>query len=658
MQQDKVFNVDQLDDTIFGNIVKRRFNEASAHWDKDQKLKTIREKNNKDYLAKYVEDQLVDTRYEEVYVDNRQFVSVRTVLPFLTARVTAPEVTPSAGDDIALQFAEDFEKAMQRHLEDQNGRGKVRLAVQDPLRGERVGWVKWRYDAALNDVVFEHIPAEAITVGKRSRLYDEPDFIRHTQKRTVSDLLSQFPDKEQKILELFGVEKGVPSQLEREYDINEDWIFINIDSKKQLIVGWSWQNFVFGKVTDPNWNDNGKNIIKQHMMPFAAINFLNDGSGWIDQTSFMEQAKWSQSNYNKRGQVIAESAKYGGTGVPIFAKDAISQKDVAKVRFSPIQRVLLNVTDVNKAFTTWQAQSLPQYIIEDQDRLSNSIDNIWAANATLRGQQSDNKTATQDVLNRNQAEGRLADPIDCIDDFMNRVYLLLAQMMYIYFDEKKFYNYLGDDGKFVSLVVSQTEIAKNLGITIAVKAGTSLPIDRAQKRATVIQLLQLNRIGTLAAYKELGIFDDPEKAFKDYLLEMSDPRALLGEVDKNTFDREASEDLQMVIGGKIPDERDELTPEYLNHLNEYLLTDKYKFLKTEQQAAVSQFIDAVIAKSDRLAAKLALQPMPGGLPPAGAPPPQDPNAPQPPPGADIAPVPPAGPPPALPTPPPAGIVSQ
>lgn len=654
MNNDSVFNVDQLSDVLFASMVKRRYAEATSHWNKDKKLSSVRAENNKQYLAKYVEDQLIDDRYEEVYVDNRQFVSVRTIVPFLTARVTAPEVTPSAGDDVALQFGEDFEKVMQKHLEDQMGRALVRLAVQDVLRGERVGWVKWRYDANLDDVVFEHVPADCITVGKRSKQFEEPDFIRHTQERSVGDLIRQFPDKEKKILELFSVAKGVPSQLEKLYTINEDWIFVDIGNKKELVVGYSYQNFVFGKTSDPNWKE-GKNILKRHMMPFAAVNFLNNGAGWIDETSFMEQAKWSQSNYNKRGQVIAESAKYGGTGVPIFAKGTIPQKDVAKIRFSPIQRVLLDTTDVNKAFTVWQQANLPTYIVEDKAELAASIDNIWASNAVLRGQQSENKTATQDILNRNQAEGRLSDPIDCIDDFMTRVYLLEAQMMYVYFDEKKFYNYLGSDGKFVSLVVSQTAIAKNLGITIAVKAGTSLPIDRAQKRATVMELLKLNRIGTLAAYKELNIFDDPEEAFKDYLLEMSDPRSLLGEVDKRVFDRDANEDLQMVIGGKIPDERDELSPEYLNHLNEYLLTDKYKFLKPNEQAAVSQYIDAVVQKASRLMNKLAMQPAPDVLAPQM---PQDPNAvdPNAPPGAQPQAPPVAGPPPALPTPPPASIL--
>lgn len=640
MDDDQIFNVDQMTDEVFGTMVKRRANEADSHWEQKYGLKNARSRNNRDYLAKYIDEQLIDERYQEVYVDNRQFTSVRTIVPFLTARITAVEVTPANGKDLAIQFAHNFEEVLQRHAEQQKGRPKVRLAVQDVLRGERVGALKWRYDKATNDVVLEHVPASSLLVGKRSKLYQEPDFVRHTQERTVGDIIRDFPHKEKKILELFGVQRGVQSQLEEIKEINEDWIWADIGGELKLMVGWSWNNFVFGKMLDPNWNPNGKNLIANSMVPFIFFNFLNNGSGYVDETSFMEQARYLQSNYNKRGQTIAESARYGGTGVPIFAKGAITQKDVAKIHFSPIQRVLLDTTDVSKAFTTWQAQDLPRFIVEDKYDDRNSIDNIWGTPNVFRGEQSKNNTATQDVLIRNQAEGRLADPVDLIDDSMTRFYQIEAQLMYRYFDEKRYYNYLGSDGKFVSVAVSQSEIGQNLDMCINVKAGTSLPIDRAQRRSTIMELLKMNKVGTLTAYKELGVFDDPEAAYKEYIIEQTNPQMSLEEVDKRVFDREASEDLQIVIGGKVPEEREDISPEYINHLTEWLLTDKYRMLqeKNPQRAgAVSQFIDAVITKAQRKADKLAMQtqPQPGqapgmpgapgqpqmpGMPPAGGPP--------------------------------------
>jgi hypothetical protein len=612
----KVFNVDNMTDVDFGDLVKRRAEESEGHWNKSQKLKTVRAENTKDYLAKYVEDQLIDGRYQEVYVDNRQFVSVRTILPFLTARITAPEVIPASSKDLAIQFADDFEQVLQLHAERQQGRPKIRLAVQDLLKGERIGILMWRFDKATNTLVLEHVPPGIITIGKRSKYLEEPDFLRHPIERSVGDLITMFPEKKTVILKLFNLSAETDptlEELDRVKTINMDWVWVVLDGKKQLLVGFSYQNTVFGKMKDPNWDEGGDNITDQPMMPYIFYNFLNDGKGWIDETSFMEQAHHSQVNYNKRGQTIAENAKYGGTGVPIFAKGAINQKDVAKIRFSPIQRILLDSTDLTKSFTTWQAQALPQYIFEDKTNLAESIDNIWAANAVLRGQQSENKTATQDLLNRNQAEGRMADPVDCIDDSMTRFYLLEAQLMYRYFDKEKYYNYKGNDGNFVSAVVSSKDIAKNLGIHITVRAGTSLPLDRAQRRATVMELLKLNKVGTLTAYKELGVFDDPEEAYKQYVMEQLDPKASLEEVDKQVFDREANEDIQIVLGGGIPDEREDITPEYVNYLNEWLLTDKFKLLqekKASTAARLSQFIDGILAKAQRKADKLALQPAP------------------------------------------------
>lgn len=620
MDKEKTIYFTEIDDPVWQNMVKRRRQEATGFWESDYSLKSVRAENNKQYLGTYIEDQLIDERYEEVYLDNRQFTSVRTIVPFLAARITAAEVVPANSNDLSLQFAADFEEVLQKHAAKQKARARVRLAVQDVLKGERVGVLKWRYDATLNTVALSHVKPSSLVIGKRSKLLEEPDYIGETLQLSIGDLCRMFPDKQAKIYELFGIQKGLPSQIEKMYDIDEDWLWVDTGDKKQLVVGWSYNNFCFGKITDPNWNENGKNIIDQPMVPYIFFNFLNDGSSLIDQTSFIEQGKWLQVNYNKRGQVIAESAKYGGTGVPIFAKGAIPQKDVAKIRFSPIQRILLDTADVGKAFTTWQAQNLPQFIVEDKYDLRNSIDNIWGTPNILRGEQSDNNTLGQDIMIRDQAEGRLSDPIDCIDESMTRFYLLEAQLMYRYFDEKKFYNYLGNDGKFVSIAISQEDIAKNIGIQIDVKAGTSLPIDRAQRRATIMKLLEINRVGTLTAYKELGVFEDPEAAYKEFMLEQADPAASLEDVDKQVFNREANEDLQLVIANKQPEEREDLEDEYIAYLTEWLLKDKYKLLQEKNPEAanrVSSFVDSVIEKASRKADKLAMQPAPetGMVPP-------------------------------------------
>jgi len=606
----------KISDIEFADLVQKRNRESVSHWDKEKSLKSVREKNNKEYLGKFVEEQLVDERYQDIYSDNRQFTSVRTIVPFLAARVTAPEVTPANGNDLSVQFAEDFEQVLQKHADKQNARAQVRLAIQDLLRGERVGVIKMRLDGAKNTIIFERVKPSNLVIGKRSKLFEEPDYVGETIKKTIGEMLRMFPDKEDKIRKLFGIpsEGKIPLLvIQKEYKLTEEWMWVDTGESVDLVVGWRWQNEVIGKIEDPNWNKNGKNLIECQMVPYIFFNFLNDGSGYIDETSFMEQAHNLQTNYNKRGQTIADNAKYGGTGVPIFSKKAIDQKNAAKIKFSPVQRVLLDSDDVGRSFTTWKSDNLPQYIVEDKYDDRNSIDNTWGTPNVFRGEQSKNNTLGQDVIVRDQAEGRLSDPVDCIDDSMTRFYQLLAQMMYRYFDEKKFYNYKGNDGKFVSIAITNAEIAKNIGLEINVKAGTSLPIDRAQKRATVMKLVEIGKVGTLTAYKELGIFDDPEAAYKEYVTEQVDPAASISEVDKKVFSREAYQDLLTVLAGKKPEEREDINEDYINFLTNWLLTDKYMILqqsKPEAAAKISEFVDGVIAKAQRKLDKMQLQPQP------------------------------------------------
>lgn len=606
-----IFDLNTPDVTLAG-MVTRRANEAEAYWNKRFNLKKVRKDNEKLYNTEYIKDWLVDKRYENVFADNRLFVATRTVLPFITGRLTQPEVVPANGSDIAIQFGKDFERVMVELAENAYARDKVKLALQDLLAGQRVGVCKWIYNPAKDCLELCHIEPKAIIVDGKTPLHEEPKFVQESQHRTLGELLRQFPDKQEVLYRLLKIQKGVPSQLEKTYKITENWMFVDDDNgKEELVIVWMYQNEVLGKMTDPNWVKDGENILDYPMMPYIFFNFLNDGSGYIDQTSFIEQAQYSQKNYDRRGQTIAENAEYGGTGVPIFGKDAIKAETAAKVQFSPKQRILLDQTDVSKSFAVWNTGPLPQYIVEDKLDLRSNVDNIYGINNIARAEATNNNTLGQDLLLRDQSAGRLQELIDCVDNGMQRFYRIEAQMIYRYFDEDQFYNFIGDDGKFEEIIISHENLAKNAGIKIMVEAGTSLPVDREQKRATAIELLKMGRLGTLRGYKELGL-DEPEEAFKEYTLEKIYPMGQLTTVEDDMFDRQAEQDLITVIGGEEPPERDDVTDSYVNHLNEYLLTNKFNKLKTDEQKRVVDFIQGVIAQAQAKVQKMSQQ-QPTGL---------------------------------------------
>lgn len=618
----------KLSDITLSGMVRRRANTVSAHWESKYNLKKVREQNKKLYDTSYVKDLVLDDRYEDIFADNRMFVAVRTILPFITGRITMPDTIPGNGDDLSLQFADDFKRILVEQAEEVYGKEKIKLAVQDLLAGQRVGVLKWCYDAERGCLALEHLDPGTVLISHTTKLYEEPDFVQQTEERSIGDIVRQFPNAKDDVFIKFQIQKGVPSQLEKRVSITETWMKYDDGVKPKIIVVFMLDDLVLGKMTDPNWvNAKGKqNLIDYPMMPFVFINFLNDGSSYIDHTSFIEQAQYNQKNYDKIGQRITEDAQFGGIGVPVFGKGAIKQGEAAKIRFSPIQRVLLDVPDVNKSFTTWQSAPMPTFIPDFGYDSRSNVDNIFGINNLMRGESSDDKTLGQDVLLRDQSQGRQQEQVDCILSAMRRFYMLEGQLIYRFFDEDHFFKFLGDDGQFEELVISQKKIADNIGLRIKVMPNSNLPEDRAQLRATVLELAKINKIGTLRLYKALGI-EDPDQAFKEFLLEQIDPGSLIGEVDKRIFDREAEEDLQLVIGGKIPKERDDTSEAYLNYLNEYLLTHKYEQLKPDEQQRVSFFVQATVLMAQQKLAKLQAQepapqpPLPpGNLPPGAVPP--------------------------------------
>lgn len=611
-----IFDVSLSDDVIKG-IVVRRAEEARSHWNKEYDLDKVRETNKKIYTAEYVKEMIRDERFQQIFSENKVFIAVRTVLPFATRNITKPDIVPANEDSLSLQFALDFSKILVEMGDDEFARGKVKLALQDLLMGMRVGILKHVFDVQAGKWRLEHCDPASVIIGKRARLYDEFDFIQHTQERTIGDLVRDFPDKKQEIYKLHEIQKGTPAQLEKVVKITENWIFIDDDSQRKLaVVFMDGDSLVLGKMADPNWIERAKdNVIDEHMVPFVTFNILNDGSGYIDHTSFIEQAEHSQRQFNERGNTIAVNASYGGTGVPVFGKGAIKAETAAQVQFNPTQRIILDIEDVGKGFTTWTSGQLPNFILEDKNSSGQAVLDAFGTNNIQSGGDSDTKTLGQDVLSRNQAEGRQQEAIDAIEYSMLRHYKLQSQLVYRYIDEDKQYNFKGEDGKFESLVISQQRIAKNLGIKIKIKIGSGVPADRSQEIAQAFKLLEYKRIGTRRLYKILNL-DEPDEAYKEYLQEMLMPAQDIQEMNEEIYSREADEDLQMVIGGKQPEDREDITEEYIQHLNDYLMKQQYEQLPQAAQQRVSQFVAEVIAQAERKLLKLSTQQ------PVGPPPPQ------------------------------------
>lgn len=586
-------------------MLDRRIGESKDYWNKEFKLEHVTKQNEKLYLGRQVSDQDDDAEATTPSLDNRIFSSVRTIVPYVTTRITEPEVYPSSNAQSAKKFAEDYEKALFVFAEEENTKEKMKFALEDGIIRRR-GYLKLRYDAVRKKfATIEFVPAESIVMDHKAKKYEEPRYFRHYLEKSIEDLLVMFPDMKAKIYEAFHIDENATKKtLEEEHTINEDWLFVpDPEEGLDLLVNWNYDGMPLGSMRDPNWRYGKSNMLDYHMMPLVFVNVLSDGRTYIDKTSFVEQAKYLQLNVDERSEQISKNAGYGNIGMPVVDSAALADDQSQYITFEPDTVLELDVANtgansVNEVFTTWKAQPLPRDVYEDKLDSRNGIDNAFGTPNVFRGEQSKNNTLGQDVLVRDQAFGRQQEIVDAIDAAMGRLYLLAAQFMLVYGDEEMLFRFVGEDGEFDYIIMNSDDLDTN--VQIRVKSGTSMPIDRAQRRATADNAAQHGMIDPLT-YWEIMDEGNAEKYAKRLMDYQTDPASFLKDTDENVFNRDAFVDIDIIKKGGEPPFREDLPKEYFDHLNRYILSgdmDNPENLGVKD--AMTAFIDAQLARGQKM----------------------------------------------------------
>lgn len=546
---------------------------SDSHWKgKDYKLDKVDKENEKLYLGRQVSDD-DDGSDENLSLDNRIFSSIRTIVPYVTKRITQPEVYPSSNSDAAKKFAEDFEKVLHKKAELEKLKPKIKFALEDAIIRRR-GYLKPRYDAATgNFCKIEYVPAESIIIDHNAKPYEEPRYFRQPLKKSVDDLLAMFPGMAKEIKSAFKIDQNSPRTKYTElHTINEDWAFMPIEGKMELLVCWNYNKQPLGVIKDPNWRDDLPNFLPHHMMPLIFLNVLNDGRSHIDKTSYVEQAKYSQMTIDKRGRQISKNAGLGSVGMPVVDVEAISDEQSQYLQYEEDTVLVLEVPEgktIHDVFDKWQASPLSSEVYQDKEAAIEAVNNAFGASTINQGGESDNKTLGQDVLLRDQSQGRQQDIVDAIDNAMERLYLFIAQFMLVYGNEEELFKLVGENGQFDYIIMNTESLDTNA--EIQVKSGTSMPIDNAQRRATADAASQRAMIDPLTYWE---IMDEPnaEKYAKRVVEFTADPMALIKDADEQVFDRDAYVDIQIVKSGGQPPYREELPKQYFDYLNKFALS--------------------------------------------------------------------------------------
>jgi hypothetical protein len=591
-----------------------RVGESKTFWDGNKyNLEKVTADNEKWYYGRQVSDE-DDGENDNLSLDNRIFSSIRTIVPYVTTRITEPEVYPSSNGEAAKHFAQDFEKALHIKADKEKIKQKLKFALEDAVVRRR-GYLKPRYDAATrNFCMVEYVPAESIIMDHKAKSYEEPRYFRHCLEKSAEDLVVMFPEMEARILETFKIQdKTDRTKMAEIHKINEDWFFTPVTQTDEdgkvyrdldLVVCWNYNKVAFGVIQDPNWRYDADNFLDYHMMPLVFVNVLNDGRTYIDKTSFVEQAKYQQNTINNRGKQIGENASLGSIGMPVVDSAALADDQSQYLTYEEDTVLELDVTNagkqsINDVFTTWKASALSPDVYNDKTDAIAGVQNAFGASNVMQGNQSENNTLGQDELLRDQSMGRQQEIVDAIDAAMQRLYLLMAQFMLVYGDEDELFRFTGENNTFDYIIMNTSSLDTNA--EIRVKAGTSMPIDKPQRRATADKAAAQGMIDPLTYWE---IMDEPnaEKYARRVMDYKANPVAFLKDTEEELFNRDAFVDIEIIKQGGTPPFRDDLPKEYFDYLNQFVVSGNLESPKIpiETRQAISQFIDQQLARAQKM----------------------------------------------------------
>lgn len=691
-----------VNDSNLLTLIRKPLQDSDTYWNKTKKLDDVRAENMSLWLPEHWKNRDVyDFQEDYLYQDPKVFTSVETIASVVNSRIPQPNVMPGQDNMISRQLSQDLQKVLFAHSEKYRISDIFRIAVRNLLI-KRIGYVKLRFDQSLGeygDIVPEFVLPEDIVVDQDARWGDVPRFIaQRVRNKTGEELCAMFPDAKQQIYAMLGVNRvnksgdlvAYKTQLGQKRNIWEVW-FRYYDQKEQKYAGglaYTDENLqrVLGKMRNPNWNyeDYQKkgecaNLLDFAEPPFMPINYLNDGSSYIDLTTMVEQAASLQRILDRRGFQIMDNADQSGSGL-VFNTMMITKEEMAKLIGSPDERIGVK-GDVSKAVTRVPPPPLPAYTIEDRNDAREEIDNIFATHDITRGAQSGSKTLGQDQMQQGQDYTRMDDIARAVERMAAKYYRYLAQMMKVYYTEDHWFRATGEDGQF-DFVMMRSDMIED-GVDVNVEAGSTLPPNKDAQLKFASDLVAPGMIDPLSLYEvgQGGTLPSPKKMLERLIKWKTDPGSFMTDVQSEDIDRNAFMDIQILLRGDMPEPRDEISPEYLKFLNTYMTSSgdfmkqpdliKHLFIEwakicqetaqKQMQAMMSQLPseeDMAATNQKALAQSQLEQQMGGGAPPQPGGQPGQPSQPgQPPEAAPPQGQPPVAPPQGSPTAPAAPAVN-
>ena len=605
----------KLSDEEIIRIIGKRVEDSEQFWNRELKLDEVRKRSEKYWLNDSVDESDL-YEYQIPYKNNRMLVDIETLLAVVLMQKAEPMVMEAQDTDASRQLAQDLQTVLLGLYEDLYLKQKLTLVARHLLVGLRLGVLKYRWnpyvgmrqpDGSMSGAIeVSVVRPQRVVLEEGSSDPDNVGLVAEYIPATIEELVNKYPDKKDELFRQFGISRGVRTQMARQVGYMEIWFeFYDENGDKKSATCWKCKDVVLDKMLNPNWKYSEKdpitgeeitpfNFFDRAKHPYIFFNHLNLGKHAIDDTSLAEQAQPLQDILNKRGRQIVENADQATAGL-VGNKEMISEESLSKLTGDPGEKIMV-AGDVNKAVSRLPYNPLPNYVVQDKTDARNEIDNMFGANAAIRGEvQKGDQTLGETVLSQRANMGRSQTIADSLENGMDKLYKALTQMIVVFWDEPQKIRYVGQEGKTTFTEFSSGKIEP--GTQVRVKAGSLIPRDKVAERQATMQLAQMLDPLSLAEGLDKP---NPKEFAKRLVLFRADPARYMAEVLEMTqpgTDQQAMADIQAILGGQPVQPPQAPSQEYVLTIDQFISSQTFKDLPPEQQQTLTEFARAVLDTS-------------------------------------------------------------
>lgn len=220
--------------------------------------------------------------------------------------------------------------------------------------------------------------------------------------------------------------------------------------------------------------------------PFVHIGHVHTGKFYRDST--ITDMISLQREYNRtRGQIIEAKNRMAK---PQLAAE-LGSIDPGKITSEPGQIIMYR-----PGFQAPQPiplQPLPNYVLEEQERIKMDLDEISGQHEVSRGQVPPGVTAATAISYlQEQDESKLSYTFDSIEEGFEKLAFMSLNYVQQYWSSPRKVKVTGADGSFDVMAFEGSELHGNTDIRV--EAGSALPTSKAAKQAFIMDLMKMGFI--------------------------------------------------------------------------------------------------------------------------------------------------------------------